>query len=188
MRRVFDDGDRGRAVGLDIGRLAEPGRALVIQPRPRRDHDAQVYGDIVEFADGVEFDALGQGQRQFAAGAGLQRMRLEPRRADAVDQDAFAGAAQDDFANWLIRLRIGQGVEPDMFMRAITAAAVACLAIAVAGGGHAPQGQGFADAAVDRVLLMRQGLEGAGAPADVLLLDGEAPLYGAGRLAAVSVA
>ena len=114
-------------------------------------------------------------------------MLTDLRCADAKDQRAFVFGIAADRDDVSFGEGIGKRVKPDMLGSGITPASMPCLAIAVGGVGHAPQGQGFRDSRDDSVLPMRRGGKGTCAPADAGLLNGKTPADRDRRSAAIGI-
>ena len=180
MRRVLDD-DRGcGGRWLHVGGPALPCCGVVIERGAGGNNRAQVDGNDriaavgFELAERVERRPLRQGQPQFAAHARPQRMLLQSRGRDAVDDRPLLSGAQDDRAERRLRFGIRQRVEPEVFQIDGSPRVVPRFAPAPRLSRPALQVVVITAGGEDGRPASRNRREWAGAPGDVALLNGEA--------------
>ena len=105
-------------------------------------------------------------------------MVLERGGAEAIDGDTFCPRDEAQAADGSIRVWVGQGVEPELSTAAVAHGLVTRLTASVLCLRHAPQLDFLGDAVDDLVRDGGDGLERAGPPTDVALLNRKTPPNG----------
>ena len=170
MGRVLDHRPASRALRLHIGLRTGPALRRVLEHRPGADDDAEIDVDAVDGAVRPRLHSVGQGQAHLLAPPGPQRMILETRVRETIEQRALLARRADHALDRLLRAGVREREQPH---RAgyVVGGGGAGLAAAVGQERPAVSREALPDRRHHRALEVRHRREGARAPGHATLLD-----------------